>query len=535
MDRFKNIILILTVLALAMAWRFPELDLRPMHNDEAVNAIKLGDLWLKGEYKYDPNEYHGPTLHYFTLPFVIASGAKDFVSLSEKTMRSAIVFFAIVSIILIWLLRDFLGKSSVFFAMVFASVSPMFVFYSRYFIHEMLLICFTTVLMVGGIRYLKNPKAGWALFAGIGAGLMFATKETFVLALFAIFVAVLLELLWRHYVEKRSEPPACDCVIVKTFPWIAPLANRIKPSHIIAGVVAFIIVSVLLFTSFFKNPVGIVDSVRTYFPWLERAGGKSPHIHPWYFYFERILWFKPPRSHLWTEATILFFALIGCWFAFRKNGQTGRATARFFIIYTVTLAAVYSLISYKTPWCALGFWFGAIVVAGYGAGRLLESATAAWQKAVVIVLILAGVAQLCWMSWRGNFVWFADPRNPYVYSQTSPDILRLVETVKGIAKVHPEGNKVVIKVASPDHDYWPLPWYLRGFENVGWYEKLPDEPLPPIIIANAKAGVDVDEKTNKEWLMVGLFEMRPRVFFELFVEFKWWEKYVMSKPKPKDE
>lgn len=535
MDRFKNIILILAVIAVAIVWRIPKLDLRPMHNDEAVNAIKLGQLWLKGEYKYDPDEYHGPTLHYFTLPFVVASGAKDFVQLSEKTMRSTIVFFALVSILLIWLLRDLLGKSGVFFAMLFASVSPMSVFYSRYFIHEMLLVCFTTMFMVGGIRYLKNPKLGWALLAGVGAGLMYATKETFILAFFAIFVAVFFELIWRYYVEKQEESPKCDCVVVKTFPWLSPLSNRVKMSHIVIGIVTCLIISILFFTSFFKNPAGIIDSVKTYLPWLERAGGKSPHIHPWYFYFERILWFKPPRSHLWTEGAILIFALIGCWFAFNKKNGTNKGTARFFIIYTVTLAAIYSAISYKTPWCALGFWFGAIVVAGYGAGKLFESASVAWQKAIVIVLIITGMAQLCWMSWRGNFVWFADRRNPYVYSQTSPDILRLVETVKGLSKIHPEGRKLVIKVASPEHDYWPLPWYLREFENVGWYDKLPNEPLPPIIIANSLAGVDVDEKTNKEWLMVGLFEMRPRVFFELFVEFKWWEKYVMSMPRPKDE
>ena len=49
----------------ALALRSPSLDQRPMHNDEAVNAIKFGQLWTQGSYQSDPNEYHGPSL--FTL------------------------------------------------------------------------------------------------------------------------------------------------------------------------------------------------------------------------------------------------------------------------------------------------------------------------------------------------------------------------------------------------------------------------------------------------------------------------------------
>ena len=51
----------------ALALRCPLLDQRPMHNDEAVNAVKFGQLWEGGVYRYDPNEYHGPSLFYATL------------------------------------------------------------------------------------------------------------------------------------------------------------------------------------------------------------------------------------------------------------------------------------------------------------------------------------------------------------------------------------------------------------------------------------------------------------------------------------
>ena len=59
--------LMLIAVAGALALRIPSLDRRPMHGDEAVHAIKFNDLWVSGQYHYDPDEYHGPTLNYFSL------------------------------------------------------------------------------------------------------------------------------------------------------------------------------------------------------------------------------------------------------------------------------------------------------------------------------------------------------------------------------------------------------------------------------------------------------------------------------------
>jgi hypothetical protein len=70
--------------------------------------------------------------------------------------------------------------------------------------------------------------------------------------------------------------------------------------HVMFGLAAALVVWLVLFTSFFQNWRGLADSVLTYLPWIERAGGSSPHIHPWYFYFERLAWFHPPKSPVWS-------------------------------------------------------------------------------------------------------------------------------------------------------------------------------------------------------------------------------------------
>ena len=58
---FFGLILLITVMALAL--RLPGLANRPMHGDEAVNAVKIGEQIEGKGYRNDPHEYHGPTLN----------------------------------------------------------------------------------------------------------------------------------------------------------------------------------------------------------------------------------------------------------------------------------------------------------------------------------------------------------------------------------------------------------------------------------------------------------------------------------------
>src|SRR5664279_1517142 len=86
------ICLLLAGLALAL-WSI-NLDQRPMHNDEAVNGIKFGQLWDHGGYKYDPNEHHGPSLPYATLAVSRLTGApQDLDQFTESRLRFTTVVF----------------------------------------------------------------------------------------------------------------------------------------------------------------------------------------------------------------------------------------------------------------------------------------------------------------------------------------------------------------------------------------------------------------------------------------------------------
>ena len=53
------VVVILIALATGLALRLVQLDVRPMHHDEANQAIKFGALLEHGQYVYDAHEHHG--------------------------------------------------------------------------------------------------------------------------------------------------------------------------------------------------------------------------------------------------------------------------------------------------------------------------------------------------------------------------------------------------------------------------------------------------------------------------------------------
>ena len=498
---------LLLAASVALALRCPRLEQRPMHNDEAVNAIKFGQLWEHGLYKYDPNEHHGPALFYSTLAIARLTSSPDFDHLTATKLRLVTVLFGVGLVLLLPLMADGLGRGATVWAALFTAASPAMVFYSRYYIHEMLLVFFTFLALAAGWRYWRTRRIGWALLTGAATGLMHATKETFVITLAAAALALALNQLWNRRLDASSSPVRA-----------APINLR----HLQAALALWLLVAVVAFSSFFTNASGPLDSVRTYLPWLGRAEGNSPHIYPWTFYLHRLLFFHVAKGPIWTEAVLLVLAALGAMAGFARKGLAGADASfvRFLAFYTCILTAAYSLISYKTPWCLLSFWHGTILLAGVGAVALSVIARAQRTRFVCTLLLLAGAAHLAWQAWQASVSYAADQRNPYVYAQTAPDILNLVGAVEALAQAHPQGRQMLIKVMAPESDYWPLPWYLRRFTQVGWWAELPPDPFAPVMIVSAKFRAALDEK--KTHLMTGYFELRPGTFFELYVEAHLW-------------
>jgi uncharacterized protein (TIGR03663 family) len=520
MNRWVILALLLAAAAGSLL-RWPSTGQRPMHNDEAVNGIKLRQL-VQGEgYRYDPHEHHGPTLYYFTAALAGLTGARNASELSENRLRLVPVLFGIGLILLLPLFREGLGRGGIIWAAILTAVSPAFVFYSYYFIHEMLLVFFAAATIGAAWRYWQG-RAGaagwvWACMAGLAFGLMAATKETFVLSVAAGVGALVFNQVWNRLLDASKRPVR---------------APRLNFRHVGAGLGVAVFVAALFFTSFFSNWQGLVDAVRTYQPWLARAGGDSPHIHPWYFFWHRLLWFRPATGPVWTELLIFGLAIVGGAAGFhRKNlGDSNGTLIRFLVFYSGLLAAIYCIIPYKTPWCLLNFWHGFVLLAGTGAAWLVRRVGTASRNVAVTVILGAGVVHLGAQAWRAVGPWSADRRNPYVYAQTLPNTLILVERIRAVAEAG-AGKETLIKVVAPNSDYWPLPWYLAEY-NTGWWEELPADPYAPIMVVSAQFDARLDDARTH--LMTGYYELRPGVFLELYVEVELWKEFLAgNKPAEK--
>ena len=471
----KCCVLILAATIVALALRLPRLGQRPMHGDEAVHADKFRRLLEERFYEYDPNEYHGPTLNYLTLVPAWLAGAKDLTQVTEFTVRIVPVVMGVCLVLLLLPMMRGLGAAAAVFAAVLTAISPAMVYYSRYYIQEMLLVCFTFGAIVSGYRYARSRNVVWALSTGAFLGLMHATKETCVIAFASMFLALLLVLA----IEWRNGS-------------IPDLRKKIKPSHLVAGIAAGAIVSALFFSSFLSNPGGIADSIRTYTTYLGRAGS-STHVHPWRYYLQTLLYFRFGGGPIWTEALIVLLAVVGFVAVMTKKNWSGAdpALLRFVAFYTLIMTVVYSAIPYKTPWCLLGFLHGMILLAGVGAVTLVRLAPNVIPRLLILGLLLEGSVHLTWQAYQSNYEYEADSRNPYVYAHPTAEIFAVVEKMEEYASVHEDGYGMDIQVICPGADYWPLPWYLRRFSRVAWWDHVvEDEPVAQIIIASVSEDIE---------------------------------------------
>lgn len=509
--------LIFLVAAGALALRLPRLSERPLHVDEAVQAFKTGELLDSGVYRYDANEYHGPSLYYLTLPFIWASRAKDFAATSEVTYRLVPVAFGVGLVLLLLLVGDGLGRGAALAAAVLTALSPAMVFYSRYYIQEMLLVFFTFVAIGAGWRYIRTRRLVWAILAGVGLGLMHATKETCVIAWFAMAVALGLTLGWARW---RDRAPAS-------------LRAGLNVPHLAGGALAGLLFSSLFFSSFLTHPRGVLDSLLAYVHYLHRSDGAGVHLHPWFYYLQMLTYWRMGRGPRWSEGLIVGLALVGGLYALARRRKPGEAAGglnlvRFLTFYTALMTAIYSLIPYKTPWNMLGFLHGMILLAGVGAAVIVGAARTAPVRMALCLLLVLGAWNLGWQAWRSAYRLNTSQRNPYVYAHTSSDTVEMMKRVEELARLDARGRALPIRIISPDSDYWPLPWYLRRFPHVGYWRDLSEPGDAPIIIGSLSLQGELDQRLRDKY-HTEFFGLRPDVLMLAYIREDLWAGFIKER------
>ncbi len=160
------------ILIFAALLRFAMPTMKPFHHDEGVNGFFLTGLFRDGVYKYDPTNYHGPSLYYFSLLPSWVFG------LDDLAVRLVVAVFGLLTVALVFSLRRYLGTIGTLVAAALVAASPGLTYFSRYFIHEILLVFFTFGCAICVLKFIEGERIG-----KIAAALMTITVFTCVLPL----------------------------------------------------------------------------------------------------------------------------------------------------------------------------------------------------------------------------------------------------------------------------------------------------------------------------------------------------------------
>ncbi|MBK5299499.1 MAG: TIGR03663 family protein [Vicinamibacteria bacterium] len=496
--------LVAIALTAGLALRVARLDTRPMHNDEANQAIKFGTLLEHGEYRYDAYDHHGPTLYYLSLPAAWLRGQATLASLDEHTLRGVTAVVGTATILLLPLLSAGIGRTAVATSAWLLALSPAMVFYSRMYIQESLFACFTLAFVIALGRVAMGGSLAWATLAGVAAGLAVATKETSVIVLPVAMGACAIS--WWSLGPGQPMAPLAD--------------GRWQRAALVSLAVAAA-VAALFYSSFLANPGGVLEPFRAAGTYLDRGLDPADHVHPWHYYLG-LLAYSSSGGLRWSEGLVLGLAAVGAVTAWKRDFW-----ARYLTCNVAISAAIFSAIRYKTPWNLLPFYVGAIVLAGIGFSALVHATSSRAVRGALAVALVIASGQLGGQAWRASVTYASDPRNPYVYAQTVPDAVRMATRIRELAAVHPDGARMQVSVIAAPHEQWPLPWYLRAMPLVGYWTA-PGDALAlqaPVVVASMDHTAALDGALGDRYVSE-FFGLRPEVLLTLYIERGLWERFL---------
>jgi uncharacterized protein (TIGR03663 family) len=506
---------------IAAFWlRFHQIGVKPFHHDEGVNSYFLLNLARSGEYRYDPTNYHGPTLYYLALISLRVFGETDF------ALRFWPALFGVMTVAMVWFLRHHLGTIGTPVAAFCLALSPGLVYFSRDFIHEMSFGCFSLGIVIGALRYAETKEFVWLITLAVSAGFLFATKETAIITTVVLILAVLCAAIWaatRRLIREHAFSLSALAKDLKN-----DFVNMLPSiDHSLAALIIFLFTNIFFYSSLFTHWQGVTDAFKSILLWTERSG--SEHVKSFWYYLGILLKLELP---------LIFGSLLAGIFVVWR----GTRFWLFAAAWTLGSILAYSIIGYKTPWLMISFLIPMAIISGYGAQQLYQSLRSISLKILWLVVMVTAMV-FCWnLTTKVNFEKYDDNNNSsgyftklgerwklkpyvdgqygYVYAQTDRDIANLVEEIKTQTERLPTGIHTGIYIASSD--YWPLPWYLRDYDQVaytGGLNALPNQTpiIPqPLVVAHVNQQSRFDGLPG--WKSVArAFTLRPGVEIVLYL------------------
>jgi uncharacterized protein (TIGR03663 family) len=473
--RYKNFlysvssIVTVVILLIALSIRVYSIADRPLHNDEGVNYFFVRDVLNKGYYPYSHLNYHGPSFFYLLTFFC------HFFGFSEMSIRSASILPSLILCFWVLFRSSFLYLRSRIFISLMLAVSTTFVYYSRYAIHETLLVLASFFSLHYFFTWtLRKSKIDLILFF-LSLAVCIITKETFIIHAFALLVSAIL-----------------------IFPFKQTLAElRAHYSACLWGIFLSLFLIFVFYSGFFRNSEGIRELFYGVPQWIGRGHSDTGHYKPYNYYFKLfflieifplfllfpvgnfiINWlnqqknlFQLNRNNFLSKKYFLDILEIGS----KCSKNTEVRYANFFGLYAMASFFAYSYVPYKTPWLIINMTVPAIIA------NCLFLKTYVKSQMFYYAIVACFFSNSLYNSLRFNFLpsslgslnniiksqGVVGDLNPLAYVHTQPGMVEVAEEIRKYVYEN-KGTKILIAVGS----YWPMPYYLREFESQLMY--LPD-------------------------------------------------------------
>ena len=447
------------IIALGALLRLLLLGIKPPHFDEGINGWFVDQMIKNGFYKYDPTNYHGP-FHFYIL-FL----CQTLLGRNVWAIRLPVVLASIFSIHLTLKFEPFLGRNVSRLAALAMAVSPGFVFYGRYAIHEVWLLLFSMLFILGLLGLWQRGTVRYLWFAGMGLTGMVLTKETYIIHL------------------------GC-AVIAAVVTWVSHQINRLtdaQPARQTWTIIDFVVVAVagaavivFFYSGTFLNWEGVKGLYQTFDAWFETGSSGHGHEKPWSYWLTLIVTYEHP----------VLLGLVVCLFAiFIKN-----LGLRYLAIYGVGVLIAYSIVKYKTPWCVISivwpflFLFGAVLLV-----VPVNYRRPAYMAAAAFLCVPLGLCV------HLNYFRYTTETEPYVYVQTFNDIRKLTDPLLRLARRNPTNYQLVGHLIRTST--YPLPWMLGDFTRIGYYEhdNLPDKLDADFLVVQEDKIEEVESKLHDSY------------------------------------
>ncbi len=453
-----QVLVFLFVVAFVIFTRFWDLGSRALHHDESMHARFAWDIYRSFDYRYNP-VLHGPFQFYFTAFMFFLFGVSDAVA------RFGPALFGVLSILLVYPLKPYLGRSGMVLAAVLMAISPPLLYFSRFARNDIYIVAWTLLIVLALFGWLHTRQRWYIYLGAIAVALSLATKENTYITLAIVGLFIVLRFLQEQFTPGlAARLPSHESVK-------SALADLWRErALLITGIVTFLLIFVTLFSAFYTYPQdfasGVVKALEYWLAQQEVSRGNQPL---WYYFMQIPLY----------ELIVAVFALPALW----QLARRGSLTDRFLCFWFVGAVVLYSAAGERMPWLVLHLSLpGILLVSRYLGLKFSEPSGLRRHRIALTLCLLIGVYALH-TGMPLSFAHGDTPRDLLVYVQTAPDVPYVVAQIEQISRKL-TGNTELIGLIDNENS-WPFAWYLRDYTMVGYIPTIGDPGEAAFVIVTA--------------------------------------------------